>query len=62
MKKRQAPTLVDLWKRFDEEEMKRLRPATILEYYALWRNTLESALGKERVTDVSRADIVSTLT
>ena len=57
MAKREAPSLVDLWKRFEAAEMKRLKPATIRDYHSLWRNIIEPTLGKRRVADISRADV-----
>lgn len=57
--KREAPTLGDLWRRFDAGDMKRLKPATKRDYHSLWRNILEPNLGKRRVADISRADVDS---
>ncbi|KJZ21455.1 tyrosine-type recombinase/integrase [Tritonibacter mobilis] len=57
IKKRKAPSLVDLWDRFEESDMKRLKPATIRDYRSLWKNILEPALGKRRVADIARADV-----
>jgi integrase len=57
IKKREAPTLSDLWERFDEGDMKRLKSATIRDYHSLWENILGPAFGKRRVADISRADV-----
>ncbi|SDX00885.1 site-specific integrase [Litoreibacter albidus] len=57
MAKREAPSLTDLWERFDAGEMKRLKSATIRDYHSLWRNILEPNLGKRRVADISRSDV-----
>ncbi|MDE4140952.1 tyrosine-type recombinase/integrase [Phaeobacter gallaeciensis] len=57
VKKREAPSLSDLWDRFDQGDMKRLKPATIRDYHSLWKNILEPAFGNRRVADISRADV-----
>jgi integrase len=57
MLNRQAPCLMDLWRRFEANDMTRLKASTIADYHSIWSNLLGPALAKRRVSDISRADV-----
>jgi integrase len=55
--KRLAPTVRDLWKRFDEEILPGNRPGTGREYRSMWRQWVEPAIGSLKVADVRPSQI-----
>ena len=54
---RQAPTMTDLWSRFETEQIPLKKGTTARDYRQRWRDILQPALGLRKVDDVGRADI-----
>lgn len=54
---RAAPTLTDVWSRFETEELPNKKPATQRDYNALWTNLLAPKFGTSKVETLARGDI-----
>lgn len=53
-----APTMDDLWSRYEAERLKiKNRPRTVEEYTRNWKTHARPRLGKLKVSEVSRADV-----
>jgi integrase len=55
--RRQAPTVNDLWGRFEVEVLPGLAPRTQAEYRAMWRGWIRPILGEKKAGAIVRADI-----
>lgn len=54
---RSAPTLNDVWMRFEVDVLPQRKPKTALDYKAYWVNDIQPALGALKAADLSRSDI-----
>ncbi len=54
---RTAPTLKDVWERFESTHLVSRKPQTISEYRSQWRDIIEPALGRSRIEEISRSDV-----
>lgn len=57
MKRRGAPSLGDLWKRYESEHLPSCKPQTRRDYEAQWANRLKPKFGNIAVHEVSRSDV-----
>jgi integrase len=57
LEKRIAPTVAELWEKYQAEHLPRKKPGSVLEDVALANSYLLPQLGKLKVQDVSRQDI-----
>lgn len=54
---RQAPTLADVWERFEKEHLPSKKPQTRYDYHAQWRIVIGPKLGKTRVEQLTRSEV-----
>ena len=54
---RSAPTLREVWQRFEEEHLERKKPSTKVEYESQWENVIKPKFGRSKVESLSRSDI-----
>jgi integrase len=54
---RAAPTVADLWQRYEQEELPARAPGTRGNYKAMWRDWIAPAIGKLKVAAVTREDV-----
>lgn len=53
----QAPTLKEVWERYERDHLGLRKASTQEGYKAIWRDRLAPVFGKQRVKDISRGDI-----
>ncbi len=56
-KRRTAPTLTDVWKRFELEQLPLKKPHTQYDYRRLWTGLLEARFGKHRAEAFSSSEV-----
>jgi integrase len=54
---REAPTVAELWQRFETEHLSSRKPKTITNYKQVWRLHIAQQLAQKKVADVTRDDI-----
>ena len=54
---RSAPTLADLWKRYETEHMPRKKSSSIINDVQKWKDYIEPRIGCRKIADVDRNDI-----
>lgn len=52
-----APTLTDVWERYERDHLKLKKDSTQQSYRAIWKDRLKPAFGKHRVREISRGDV-----
>lgn len=57
IRRRQAPTLTDVWERFQREHLPSKKPQTRYDYEAQWKAIIGPKLGKARVEQLTRSEI-----
>lgn len=55
--RRSAPSLKDLWTRFEQEQLPRKKPHTQYDYRRLWSGLLEARFGNQRVETLSTNEV-----
>jgi len=56
-KRRSAPTLKDLWDRFEQEQLPLKKPHTQYDYRRLWSSVLETRFASQRVEAISSSEV-----
>lgn len=54
---RTAPTISDLWKRFEDDALSQKKSSTQAEYRSQWVNVIEPKFGRTKVQDLSRGEV-----
>lgn len=52
-----APTLADVWNRYERDHLRLKKEATQKGYKAIWKDRLSTAFGKQRVAEIGRGDV-----
>ena len=52
-----APTLSDVWDRFERDHLSLRKESTQRSYRSIWKDPLKPAFGKHRVTSISRGEV-----
>lgn len=55
--RRTAPTIDDLWKRFEEEHLAAKKPQTRVEYVSQWRDLIKPKFGRTQVQALTRGEV-----
>jgi len=55
--KRKAPTMINLWERFSNEQLPHKKPSTAHEYEAQWNNHIAGTFGQTRVSEIKLGDV-----
>ena len=54
---RAAPTVIDAWRRFEDEQLPLKKTKTREEYVSLWHGLIKNRFGKSKVESVSRGEV-----
>jgi integrase len=54
---RVAPTMTELWERYESDQLPLKKPSTASEYVRYWNDVIRPKLGRLYVTEVSRANV-----
>ncbi len=52
-----APTLTDVWTRFERDHLSMRKPSTQRSYKAIWQDRLRPTFGRTMVRDITRSDV-----
>ncbi|UVI38802.1 tyrosine-type recombinase/integrase [Qipengyuania spongiae] len=52
-----APTLADVWSRYERDHLCLRKKSTQRNYETIWRDRVKPAFGKQRVQDITRGDV-----
>jgi len=57
VRQRQAPTLTNIWERFEREHLPTKKPQTKYDYEAQWRAIIGPKFGRTRVEQITRSEV-----